>query len=625
MSKIKNISLTLIVISALVIPQYVLAAGQIDSKFNPDRLIDDKVFSDRKAMGSASEVQKFLEAKNSVLASKSESFIAMFHEPTSSSLKQTLEDPHANSSTPRTAAELIWDAAQSSGINPQVLLVTLQKEQSLITGRKTNSQDQLQRALDFALGFGCPDSAACGELYRGFYFQLFGNVDAEGNRYLGAAKSLMKSFNTPGGRGPYYNGSIAKVGDTIILGNTLGGYDGVQAQQEVTIKNSATAALYRFTPHVFNGNYNFWRYMKEWFDGGASNGDSDITLSDGTIIKNSKKYYYILNGSRYTFNKFVEKYRKIKTSKSKSVSSKTFASIPDAGQLGLADNTVVKTESGTYVFVGNKLFVATESALAQRGLSASNSISAKDADLKEFLPALVLPPQEGAVLKGDQNPQVYYVENAQLRLVSSVVYEQKQLAGRIVIIPEAELAQYPKGGYLVPDDGTVVKSDRNPTVYIFLSKIKRPIPSPAVLKTYGKTFADVKALSQEEIDAMPEGTIAEPKDSTYYQIQGTGQLWVYRNNSRHYIAPFVAKQRGITPDVTLQLSESNTWPEGDCIMPKDGTLIKSDKSPAVYIIEGGEMLALSGSQFKSRGLSFANIQTLPDSDVKKFVANSSAQ
>lgn len=624
MSKYKQITFLFLFIFLASPLNTALAADPVDRDFNPDKLIEDSAFKDEDSMGSAAAVQKFLESKKSVLANTSPSFIAQLKETSSSSLKSTLEDPNSSSSASRTAAELIWDAAQASGLNPQVILVTLQKEQSLITGRQNSTADQLQRALDFSMGFGCPDSQPCGELYKGFYFQLFGNVDSEGNRYLGAAKSLMKSFTTPGGRGPFYNGSVAKVGDTIVLNNTLGGYEGVEPQQRVTIRNHATAALYRYTPHVFNGNYNFWRYMDSWFGnsvGDADDDDSDDLLPDGTVVKANRIYYMIDDGKYYEINSFVKDFRDISTSsrKVKSLTSRQLKDYDDGGLLGLADNTVIKAGEQLYVFIDNKMYKASEAVLKQRGLSSSTAKSVEESDLADFQPALLLPPEEGTVLRGLKGPEVYIVENAQLRLVSALVFAQRNLAGKVQIVPDEELSLYQKGGFLAPLDGTMVKSPSDPTVSLIANRIKRPIPSLVVFKTYGKTFADIQTISDDELVAIPAGALAEPKDNTYYKVASTGELYVYRNASRHFIAAFVAQQRGITPDVTLEKSESDSWPEGEPIMPKDGTLIKSVSEPAVYIVEGERLKALSGADFKSRGLSFKNIMTLSASDVAKML------
>lgn len=619
MQKLKLISLLIPVIAFVSMAQPAQAALPVEKGFDPNQLISDSAFKNKNSM-SAADIQKFLESKDSILANTSSSFLAQLREPVgNSSLASVIEDTNLKS-TPRTAAQLIYDAAQQSGINPQVILVKLQKEQSLITGHQGSDAVRLQRALDFALGFGCPDTQPCGELYRGFYFQIFGNVDSENNRYLGAARSLMRSFTTPGGRGPFYNGGVAQVGDTIVLSNTLGGYEGVQANQTVVLENAATAALYRYTPHVFNGNYNFWRYMKDWFGTGARDTAGSSGLSEGDVVKVSRVYYMYEDGKMWEINDFVKKARKIST-RSRDVTSmrsSEFSKYTKAGILGLADNTVVKVEDKTYLFIDNNLYEASEAILKQRGVSSSQPVEAEEEDLKPFMPAHRLPPQEGTVLRGFSSPEVYIVENAQLRLVSSLVFQQRNLASQVQIVPDDELSLYPKGGFLPPLDGTMVKSPSDPTVVLIASRIRRPIPSLAVFKTYGQTFADIKTISDDELNAITLGALAEPKDNTYYKVSESGVQFLYRNGSSHYIAGFVAKQRGITPDVTLVESEHRAWPEGEPIMPKDGTLLKATNGPAVYIVEGAAVKALSGAEFKSRGLSFSNIVLISGAELTKY-------
>lgn len=582
--------------------------------FNPNRLVEDPVFSDKTALGSAEGVQKFLESKGSILANTSSDFVAKLREPASAALKATLEDPRPGLDRLRTAAELIWDASQSSGLNPQVIIVTLQKEQSLTTGHQGSSPERLQTALDYAMGFGCPDSGGCGALYKGFYFQLFGNVDSENNRYLGAAKSLMRSFNAPGGRGPLYNGSVAKVGDTIILGNTLGGYSGVQAQQTITLENAATAALYRYTPHVFNGNYNFWRYMNQWF-----------RYPSGTIIAGpSGQKFMIQNGSRWQINDFVIRVRGLNAGSPIVLTQTELESYPDAGLLGLADNTVAMADGKIYVFLNNKKHPASQFILGQRGLSVGNAVNATAADLAGYPDGPQLTPSEGTVLRGYTGPAVYVVENGQLRLVSALVFAQRNLAGKMQLMPDQELATLPKGGFLAPADGTLIKSPSVQTVFLVVDRIKRPM-TYVVFRTYNFKFTDVKTISDDEMLAMPTGNIAEPKDPTYYQVAGSGELYIYRNSSRHFISSFVAKQKRVTPDVTFSADEVKHWPEGDPIFPKEGTVIKADNSPTVYIIEKSQPVALSGADFAARKLSFKSVVTLPAAEVARYLGKGTGE
>src|SRR3989344_394915 len=135
-------------------------AGQVG--FDPSNLISDERFADTATLGGAAGIQKFLESQGSVLADTSAEFLQKLREPGDSGLKSRLPDPRPNLGRLRTAAELIYDAATNAGLNPQVVLVTLQKEQSLVTG-KFASGSSLQRALDHSLGYGCPDEGGCSD------------------------------------------------------------------------------------------------------------------------------------------------------------------------------------------------------------------------------------------------------------------------------------------------------------------------------------------------------------------------------------------------------------------------------------------------------------------------------
>src|SRR3989344_2958472 len=225
-----------------------------DVGFNPSLLISDERFADTATLGGADGIQKFLESRGSVLANASPDFIAKLREPGDTDLKSRLPDPRPNVGRLRTAAELIYDASISAGLNPQVVLVTLQKEQSLIDGQ-FDTERGLRRALDKALGFGCPDDGGCSDIFLGFYHQLFGNFDSAGNRYIGMFMSLARSFNfevggVRVGRGPtvdaannaFGNGNrvrTSRKGDVLTLENTQGSPNNAPATQIVTFGDSS--------------------------------------------------------------------------------------------------------------------------------------------------------------------------------------------------------------------------------------------------------------------------------------------------------------------------------------------------------------------------------------------------
>lgn len=106
--------------------------GQIaNATFNPDTLISDANFRAVSSMSQA-EVQTFLEGRSGIL----KSYAA----------------PDING-TVKPASQIIWEAAQAFDVSPKVVLVTLQKEQGLLSSPAPSAS-----ALAWAMGCGSPSS-----------------------------------------------------------------------------------------------------------------------------------------------------------------------------------------------------------------------------------------------------------------------------------------------------------------------------------------------------------------------------------------------------------------------------------------------------------------------------------
>ena len=182
-----------------------------------------------------------------------------------------------------TAAHIIWQAAQDYRINPQVLLVLLQKETGLITDRIPNNGDYRK-----ATGYGCPDTAECSLKYYGFKNQIRN------------AAYLFRYVLDNGSR--YY-----PVGENYVQYNPNAGCGGTM----VNIRNRATASLYQYTPYQPNaaalaagygtgdscsayGNRNFYSYFEDWFGGIVLGGETYDIDADvvGDVIKSAFKARY---------------------------------------------------------------------------------------------------------------------------------------------------------------------------------------------------------------------------------------------------------------------------------------------------------------------------------------------
>ncbi len=580
---------------SLVMASVVLNPLLALADFNPNKLIDDKVFTDTATFGSAAGIQQFLQSKQSILANTDTNFLLMLREPQDSAVKTGLEDPQPNLGRLRTAAELIWDSSVKTGLNPQAILVTLQKEQSLITA--TFDSSRVQRALDFALGFGCPDTSGCEPIFKGFYFQLFGNFDSQGNRYIGAPGSLMRSFNTVGGRGPgvdalnqTYGTPIvrtSKINDTISINNTTGGPQNPAPQQTITISNAATAALYRYTPHVYNGNYNFWKFFQAWFK-----------YPNGTLIKlaSDGQSYIINNGLKSLIPNFVIISRGLNPSTAIVVSPTEFSDYDNGPMYGPADNVVVKVVNDpankNYVFQNSVRHPVSDFVLKQRGLSAANALVITQADADLFLPGTLLPPSDGTLIQGDKSKTVFVVANGKKMILSGFTFKQYGYAYKnIKVLPQDEVDGYPSGGFYLPKDGTLVSVKNIPGTYIIKNGLIKPV-SDTVFKMYKFSTKNIVALTGDEVANAALGGYLPPPDGTYLKTPDGTYLY-YKNGSTHSISPFVSNQRGINKLVlAFSAEEAALLDQGAPLPPKDGTLIKGDKSGAIYVIVKGQKKAL---------------------------------
>ncbi|MBX4187913.1 MAG: hypothetical protein KW793_02135 [Candidatus Doudnabacteria bacterium] len=540
MKKINGM-LVLITMTVTVLMPLTALAEEIDANFNPGILISDQAFSDVGTFGSAAGIQKFLEQRSSLLANTDKSFITKLKEPDTLT-KVGLEDPQPDLKRLRTAAELIYDAATKHGLNPQVLLVKLEKEQSLITGNFTG--DTLQKRLDRAVGFGCPDYEGCGDIFLSFYRQLFGTFDSDGARWLGAAASLMRSFNTPGGRGPMVDARnqvfgrpvvrTSKVGDSIIFDNTTGGYSGIKATQSVTIGNRATAALYRYTPHVFNGNYNFWKLYSKWFK-----------YPNGTVIKyqGDKNFYVIDNGTKRPFSQFVATQRKLNTAEAVSVSKSEFES---------------------------------------------------------YLTDKQMPPLDGTLIKGDVSGSVYLIQDTKKRPITNPVFVQRNFSfADVITLPEDEVLLYDQGAFVTPVNGTLIMGETDGTVYMIDGDLKKPV-SYEVFIARKLSFGKILRLSDVEVKAFPSGGFLLPPDQVAISIKGDTGIYWFRDGQKKYISAFVYNQRGVNsfPHIALGAEEFNAIQTSAPFPPRDGSVIQGDKSTGIYIMENGlkRLLTLAAYQ-----------------------------
>lgn len=239
-----------------VVSAAVPASALSGSQFDPGNIISDQVFFDYTAMPQ-SAIQTFLtQVEAGCTASNGQPCLKDYRVDTYSRPDTGPNRCTAYTGAPgELASTVIWKVAQACQINPQVLLVLVQKEQGLVT-----SLAPYTRMYQVATGYACPDTSGCDTSYYGFYNQVY------------KAAWQFRTYT----RDPYSWNFYPGVRPVQYNPNPACG------SSNVNIQNQATANLYNYTPYQPNaaalanlwgvgdscsayGNRNFWAYFNTWF------------------------------------------------------------------------------------------------------------------------------------------------------------------------------------------------------------------------------------------------------------------------------------------------------------------------------------------------------------------------
>jgi hypothetical protein len=282
------IALSLVVSIVTILAVTNLANAADARNFKAGRIIDDNIFSNSDSM-TVGDIQRFLDSKVSCDnygtkrselggGTRAQWLAARGISTPITCINQFYENPnnrennYGKSSIPAgaiSAAQIIHNYSNQFSINPQVILVTLQKENGLVTDEwPTPTQ------YNSALGFGCPDNIApgapaCDPQYRSFSTQVY----QAARHFRGYMDRQYCDFNR-GWCTPYRVGvnNIQSQDPRVRDCGTV----------SINIENRATSALYSYTPYVPNqaalnaqygsgdgcsayGNRNFYLYFTDWF------------------------------------------------------------------------------------------------------------------------------------------------------------------------------------------------------------------------------------------------------------------------------------------------------------------------------------------------------------------------
>ncbi|TDQ02858.1 MULTISPECIES: hypothetical protein [unclassified Leifsonia] len=227
------------------------------SDFQAGNIISDGNFYNPAAM-TVADIQNFLNAREPSCQS-GYTCLKSYTQSTYSRGADPMCKAYGGASN-ESAAQIIFKVQQACSISAKVILVTLEKEQGLVSSTAPSAG-----RYQIAMGYACPDTAPCDSEYFGFYNQVY------------KAAWQFKRYGNPAGTSQFF--TWIPVGGTANIQYNPNAACGTKPVQ---IQNAATAALYYYTPYTPNaaalanmygtgdgcssyGNRNFFRMYTDWF------------------------------------------------------------------------------------------------------------------------------------------------------------------------------------------------------------------------------------------------------------------------------------------------------------------------------------------------------------------------
>lgn len=424
------------------------------SDFNPNLIITDEELN-HTATWTKQDIQDFLFSKGSFL--------------------KNYWTPDVNGVI-KSAADIIYEASQTYSINPKFLVVTLQKEQSLIT-----DDSPANRQLDWATGFAVCDGCNLSDprvlKFKGFGKQVDGAASIMRWYYDNEGKSFIKKKDSP-----------IRIDD-----------------QEITPGSWATAFLYTYTPHI-HGNKNFWNIWNTWFSSNYPNG----TLLQS---RDTGEYWLLNNNQRRNFKNKTALITRVNPKTAIVISEVDLKNYPLGPSIAFPNYSILRNASTTYLVDHDEVRAfANDEVVRQLGYNPDEIIDITDTDLLGYATGTIISATTteplGIIYQiTDLNNRYYLLKNGTLYPVldRSIIESNFQ---KIVVEKHtrAELFKYPTADSAVGfSDGTLLRSKISSLIFVIENGKRRRIGDAESFLALGYKHSNLVLVPPETLQSIPEG------------------------------------------------------------------------------------------------------------------------
>lgn len=460
--------LSLAALVALFAPTSVYAATDV----NPNFLVSDADMTNTQAM-SLADIDAFL--SRGFLGS----YVAM-------DVDGTL----------RRASDIIYRASQQFSLNPQFLLVLLQREQSLVES-KAPSQNQLDWAMGYAVCDSCSKQDPALQSFRGFANQVYRAAERIRMNYL---SDLFSNGSTLTGIGP---------GRPVAI-------DGVSVIPE----NNATSVLYTYTPHL-HGNANFVRIWRRWFTGDYPTGTVLQDQDTGSI-------WLIQGGKRRAIRSFAALASRFSGRSPIRVPASVLESYEPGAPISFPNYSLLRAPNGSISLLVDDTLRAIDSMETFRsiGFSTDDIIDVNPEDLLAFQAGTPITMTSvmplGGLLQDPTTGGIFYVvDEVKSPLFGKELLEKRFAGWTIQPAAAGQLDHYTRGQAVTFPDGTLIAVHGSPDVFIVSEGRRRHILDERTFLGLGFSWTDIVWTNER---LVLEHALGEPISSSAEDIPSEPSL-----------------------------------------------------------------------------------------------------
>lgn len=131
---------------------------------------------------------------------------------------------------------------------------------------------------------------------------------------------------------------------------------------------------------------------------------------------------------------------------------------------------------------------------------------------------------DGDVVQIEGTMDFYLINGGKKQRLSPFVRDQRYRFKTVIQATKSDLENFPEGSYAEPVDGTLVKSPNDPAVYMMQSGLRSPI-TYQVFMLRNLSFTNVITLTNVEVESWVTGSFLIPPDGT--MIRSTTNPTVY--------------------------------------------------------------------------------------------------